>query len=213
MGLIYGELDIDVPKLSIEKFDDFFKKTETTHKNLRHSIEEDVYFQRNKKNYPWLRRVLEIKGDQCHDYRSYAIFFPITKIIDILPIRRESRIVTILYQKEQPEYDFNFHFDNDKTYGFRICFGLALRRAFLELSKIKDEYQQHALDLKKIENFMVESDIIEIVPKKSNTVICLNGFRYPHRVPINSNGSRVSIIVRGEVTGLESLKYIQRVEE
>jgi hypothetical protein len=213
MNLIYGELDIDVPKISLHEFDVFFENTQNDHRNLKHSIEEDIYFERNKKKYPWQRRILEVKGSLFHEYRSFSVFSSILQIIDYLPIKKETRVVTILYQKEQFDYDFNFHFDNDKTYGFRVCFGLEEQKVFLELARIKDEYQQHALNLKKIENYMVDSDIIEIIPKKSNTVLCLNGFRYPHRVPITSNCVRVAIIVRGEVSNMEKLNFIQKVEE
>lgn len=213
MALIYGEIDITVPNIPLEHFIEFVNSTKNSHVSYGHSIEEEIYFSRNKRKYPWNRRILEHNENTYHEYNNHKCFEPLVDIMDKLPVKKGKRVILLLHQQQQLEYDFNFHFDKDKPYGFRICLGLDTNKSFLEQSKLKDEYLQHALDLKKIENYMVHDKIYTIKPKKSNTVFCLNGDRFPHRVPVDSNSQRVSIIVRGELENLESLTYLQKEEE
>lgn len=215
MALIYGEIDIDVPDIPLEFIDSFVEETRLEHVKLGHSKEEETYFQRNNKLYPWERRILEYGGRVFYNYRDKKYFEAISKIIDKFPIDKTDgeRVVLMLYQKEQPDYDFNFHFDNDKPFGFRICLGLDTTKTFIEQAKIRPEFQQHALQLKKIEDYMVEENRYRIKPLRSNTAFCINAENYPHRVPIEGNRSRVAIIVRGTVGNIDGLTFLQRVDE
>ena len=54
-------------------------------------------------------------------------------------------------------------------------------------------------------NNVEENNIYRIIPSKSNTVICINGNKYLHRVPIvgELSSERVIVIVRGELTTSE----------
>ena len=211
MALIIGELESNISDIPFDILDDFIETTVSSHEKYGHVKQETVYASRNNRPYPWHRRVLEHNQSVFHNYRDHKFFANLNTVIDSLPIDR--RFMVLLYQKQQPEYDFNFHFDDDRPWGFRICLGLDTSKTFLELSKIKTEYQQHALELKKIENYMVEDKLYKIVPKKSNTIFCINSLEYPHRVPVDSNKGRVSIVVGGDLKQLNNFNYIQRIDE
>ncbi len=213
MALIYGELDIEVPEISIDKIEKFVKETEAAHVQLGHSKEEDTYFQRNNRHYPWNRRILQFKDKKFYNYNNREEFKDVVKIFEKLPIKDEERIVLLLQQTQQPLYDFNFHFDNDNPFGFRVCLGLNTSKTFLEQSKIKKEFHKHALDLGKIENYMVEDRVYKIVPKKSNTVFVLNANEFPHRVPVENNIARTVFVVRGKIESLDNLDFIVKEEE
>jgi hypothetical protein len=213
MALIYGELDIAVPDIDRNFLNEFVKRSFNEHVRLGHAKEEDVYFLRNKKHYPWHRRVLQYKTDQFHNFHLLDEFKELNSCLDKLPIDRDERIILMLHQEAQYDYDFNFHFDNDNPYGFRICLGLDTKKTFLEQAKIKDEFHQHALDLKKIEDHMVEETRYTIVPRKENTAFILNGNSYPHRVPINSSTGRTVFVVRGKINTIDDLKFLQKQQD
>ena len=210
MALIIGELESNIADIPFDILDDFIETTVSSHAKYGHLKEETVYASRNKRLYPWHRRVLEYDQSVFHNYKDHKFFANLNTVINNLPIERRSMV--LLYQKQQPEYDFNFHFDDDRPWGFRICLGLDTSKPFLELSKIKIDYQKHALELKKIENYMVEDNLYQIIPKKSNTIFCINSHEYPHRVPVDSNKARVSIVIGGKLIH-QNLNYIQRIEE
>jgi len=219
MGLIAAEIDIQVPHISAELMEDFFKISKFAHEKSKASDEEKIYFERNQKKYPWDRRVLEFNGNILHNYRKHPAFNDIVPIIEQLPILLEDRVVLLIGQPVQSDYDFNWHFDNDHGYGFRICFGLTLNKTFLEFSKLKPEFSYCAPaigknGLEKIETHMVEEKIYSITPQKSNTILCINGSQYPHRVPPdNSVNARFVLIVRGKPITLEHLNFIQQIIE
>jgi len=214
MALIYGEVNIEVPDIPFDVLKSFIKNTADEHVRLGHSKEEEIYFQRNNRKYPWDRRLLEYDGKLFHNYNRLEYFDKIYQIIESLPIKNNdnNRLVLMLFQETQPEYDFNFHFDKDNPMGFRICFGLDTAKTFLEQARIKPEFQQHALELKKIENHMVEDQIYAIKPMRKNTVFCLDSRWYPHRVPVEGNRSRVAIVVRGTLESIDHLNFLQRVD-
>ena len=81
------------------------------------------------------------------------------------------------------------------------------------MSKLKPEYLAHGRELKKIEQTMVEDKVYEIIPSKSNTVFCINGNEYPHRVPVNNSEARFVLIVRGDLMSLDDVKFLKRIEE
>jgi hypothetical protein len=213
MALIYGEIDVEVPNIPFEELKKFIDDTCLEHIKLGHAKEEETYFQRNNRKYPWERRILEYAGTVFYNYKNTKPFDQIYKIIESLPINGNDRVILMLYQEHQPEYDFNFHFDNDNPMGFRICLGLNTDKPFLEQAKIKPEFHQHALQLKKIEDHMVEEHRYTIKPIRSNTAFCLNANSYPHRVPIGSNTCRVAIVVRGTVGSIDHLNFLQREDE
>ena len=124
MDFIAGELDIEVPSLNFNLLLPFLKDSETFYKNSNSYKEEIRYRYRNQREYPWIRRKLEDFGIEIYNYRTLDFFKPLVKLIDSLPIVPSTRIVLLIYQDRQPAYDFNYHFDRDDTYGFRICFGL-----------------------------------------------------------------------------------------
>jgi hypothetical protein len=213
MALINGELDIEVSNISIDAIDNFVKESKDLHVRLGHSKEEDVYFERNKRQYPWNRRVLQHKNTYFHNSDSREEFKEIYRIMNQLPIKEENRIVLLLQQNERQHYDFNFHFDNDNPFGFRICLGLDVNKVFLEQSKIKDAYKNHALELGKIDDYMVNDSVFEIRPTKENTVLILNGNKFPHRVPVNNGSSRAVFVVRGKLESLDKLVFLRKEEE
>jgi hypothetical protein len=213
MALINGELDIEVPNISIDAIDIFVKESKELHTQLGHSKEEDIYFERNKRHYPWNRRVLQYKNTYFHSSNTREEFKEVYKVMDQLPIKEENRIVLLLQQNEQQNYDFDFHFDNDTPFGFRICLGLDINKVFLEQSKIKDTYKNHALQLGKIDDNMVEDSIYEIRPAKENTVLILNGYEFPHRVPLNNSSGRAVFVVRGKLESLDKLIFLRKEEE
>lgn len=213
MGLISGEIDIQLPNIEFNELEEFLCATQFEHENSKAYIEEQKYFERNGRAYPWDRRVLEFNGIANYNYNEVAPFNKLSSIIDSLPIKRNTRVVLLISQKLQSEYDFNFHFDLDAEYGFRLCFGLDTNKPFLEMSKLKTEYADHGRKLNKIESYMVEEKIYNIVPTRSNTVFCINGTDYPHRVPVNKSSERFVLIIRGEVISLDDIKFLKRVDE
>jgi hypothetical protein len=66
--------------------------------------------------------------------------------------------------------------------------------------------------MKKIEPYMLDEQIYNIIPSKPNTVLCVNGERYPHRVPLNNNTARCSIIVRGDLIHT-NFDFNQRIDD
>lgn len=210
MALIYGELDINVPEISYADIEKFIIDTKIVHELSTHSQEEKIYAQRNNRSYPWERRLLEFNGKEFHNYKNIQPFNDLVNLIDSLPIDRGSRVVLLLSQKEQDSYDFNFHFDKDDPHGFRICFGLNINQVFLEIAPLKSEFLQ--LSNQKIEDHMLEPTLYKVIPKKANTVFCLPGNKYPHRVPVNNSTRRTVLIVRGKVTTLSDLAFLHKVE-
>jgi hypothetical protein len=213
MGLIAGEIDIEVPDIEFDQILKFIKDTEILHRESKVSMEEKLYTERNKRQYPWNRRLLELNGVPFFNYRNISPFNQLCNLIDSLPINPETRTVLLLNQKIQLDYDFNFHFDGDDQYGFRICLGLDINKSFLEMAKLRSEFIDLNSRSNKIEEYMVELPTHQIIPSKSNTVFCINGSVYPHRVPINNSCTRSVIIVRGKLTNIDNLKFLQKVEE
>jgi hypothetical protein len=209
--LIAGELTIDVPQISFDELDNFLLKTAPMHNSTNMSAEEKMYTIRNNRIYPWERRVLEFEGRTFHNYRENKPFTELSDIIDSLPIKASSRVVTLLLQKEQGTYDFNWHFDRD-TLGFRICLGLDTTKSFLEFAKLKEEYNEYNRNLKRIEPYMVDETIFSITPTRTNTVLCVTGEKYPHRVPLINATQRCSLIVRGELTDT-NFDLCQRIDD
>lgn len=205
---IIGELNIEIPEIPERNVSEFLDYSKDYHILHGHSKEEDRYFARNNRKYPWYRRVLEYKGTKFYDYENW---FNISKILNSIPILQKDRTIILLHQNEQLEYDFNFHFDNDAPIGYRLCYGLNTTKKFLELSKIKQEYKDHALQLNKIEPFMLYDKIYSIVPIKSNTLIRLNGEDYPHRVPVENNKCRTVFVIYGKNFKEISIEYLQKL--
>ena len=212
MDFIAGELDIEVPSLNFNLLDSFLQNSEEAYKNSKSYRDEIVYHERNQRPYPWKRRVLESQGTVLHNYRNLDLFKPIVNLIDSFPIAPFTRVILLISQSNQPDYDFNYHFDRDDTYGFRICFGLDTSKTFLELAELKTEFRTHGENLGKIENYMVKGPIYSIRPMKSNTVMCLPGKKYPHRVPVNNSGARCVLIVRGNLISLDGINFLQKVK-
>lgn len=210
--LITGELNIEVPNISYVDIDTFIADTAEVHNSSKMSLEEQTYKERNNRNYPWDRRILEFEGRIFHNYREYEPFKELINLIDSLPIKPSTRVVLMLNQRSQGDYDFNWHFDKDKPFGFRICLGLDVTKPFLEFTKLKDDYKEYNTNMKRIEPYMVDENIFNIVPTKTNTVLCVNGERYPHRVPLNGGTERCAIIVRGELLTTE-LDFCQRIDD
>jgi hypothetical protein len=213
MGLIAGELDITVPSVSFDAVDQFIKDSKILHDLSNFGKEEQIYFARNNRQYPWDRRVLETLGKPVYDYRNIDPFNSIIDIIDSLPIIKETRVILLLSQREQNNYDFNFHFDRDNQYGFRICFGLDTNKTFLEMAALKSEFKQYGENLNKIEDYMVEDTVHKLIPSRPNTVFCIKGNTYPHRVPITNSVQRFVVIVRGDLTSIDNLKFLTRIDE
>jgi len=205
---IIGELDIDIPAISEDNVIDFLAYSREQHIAQGHSKEEDRYSLRNNRQYPWDRRVLEYKGTKFYNYEKW---FNILEILNVIPIRPENRTIILLHQTSQLDYDFNFHFDNDAPIGYRLCFGLDTTKPFLELAKVKPEYKMHSLQLNRIEDYMVDDNLRSITPIKSNTLICLNGEDYPHRVPIGNNSGRTVFVIYGKNFKELSVKYLQKL--
>jgi len=208
--LVAGELRIIVPDIDLESVAEFINYTRDEYEQSTFFLEDNVYFKRNNRHYPWNRRVLEFKGVKFFNYDKQPPFDTVMPIVDSLPVTEKT--VILLYQESQDGYDFNFHFDAELDYGFRICFGLDTTKTFLELGQLKDEYIEHARQRKKINNDMVTDRIYKLDPLRSNTVLCLNATHYPHRVPINSNQPRAVLIVKGNNTNLSQLDFLQRID-
>lgn len=213
MGLIIGEVDIEVPTIPFDSVTEFLNSSKKFHEGSVYSKEEYIYRERNNREYPWDRRVLEYQGTEFYNYLDTDPFSKLKKIINSLPIEKDSRVVLLLSQKEQNNYDFNFHFDADNQYGFRICLGLDINKPFLEIGELKPEFYEHGKSLKKIEDHMTTGKLYPITPMKSNTVFCLSGEKFPHRIPINGGYQRFVLIVRGNIDSIDNIKYLQRIEE
>jgi hypothetical protein len=119
--LIAGELQLNVPQLSFNDIDSFIIETQDVHNSSNMSLEEKTYWQRNNRVYPWDRRLLEFEGRTFHNYKEHKAFIQINKIIESLTIKPTTRVVLLLCQRIQSDYDFNWHFDRDNQIGFRIC--------------------------------------------------------------------------------------------
>lgn len=212
--MIAAELDINLPPLDLERVKKFINDTHDLHfSNQSFSREEVIYRERNGRQYPWDRRLLEYCGKSFYDYLEDEPFVQLAPVIKSLPIVENTRVVLLLYQEEQQYYDFNFHFDKDENFGFRICYGLNTEEQFVEFAKLKNEFLYVRDTLESIKDYMVEDIKYPLVPKNSNTVFLFNGSRCPHRVPLtNTKSRRLAIIVRGKLTGIQNLKYIQVVE-
>jgi len=210
--LIAGELDIELPDITFDELGDFLSATKFKHEQSKAYAEEQIYFERNGRGYPWDRRVLEFNGIPYFNYKDTPPLNKLIEVIDLLPIIKPSRVILLLSQREQLDYDFNFHFDSDAGYGFRLCFGLEPGKTFLEMSTLKSEFVEHAREQKKITQDMVEDKVYEIIPTKSNTVFCIKGSNYPHRVPVNNSTSRFVLIVRGQLTSIDNLKFLRKIE-
>jgi hypothetical protein len=216
--LIAGELDLKVPEISFADLSEFLDDTKDIHERIQGmSREETVYSQRNLKPYPWTRRILEVNGKPFYNYRSKPPFTNLMSIIDQLPIVPDTRVILLLYQHEQSNYDFNWHFDKDRQFGFRLCLGLDTDKPFLEFARMHNEFLDYAKDHTEksviLEKHMInENKIYSITPTRSNSVICINGYEYCHRVPIVNASTRASFVIRGELTSNEfNLK--QKVED
>lgn len=214
MAIIAGELDLDVPKIDLSEIEKFLVDTHEIHLNSRTSTEEKIYQQRNDREYPWQRRVLEFKGKSIYDYSEYPELKKFFSFIDTLPVNAINRTSVMLYQTNQKSYDFNWHFDGDTQYGFRVCVGLDKSVPFVQLGKLKPNYEHVTKTFEKIENFMIEENKqYDLYPSKENTVFLLNRLNCPHRVPIIENSKqRCVIIVFGDTFDL-NLKYIQRIDD
>jgi hypothetical protein len=210
MGLIAGECDISLPDISFEEIKNFIESTKFQHENSMSYKEENAYYQRHGKILPWNRRILEVNGNPYYNYKLRHPFIKLTKIIDSLPIIKSSRVILLISQEEQSDYDLNFHFDLDNGYGFRICYGLDTSKAFIEMSKLKSEYLENRTGIRQD---MLEDKIYQVIPSKSNTVFCLNGYNYPHRVPVNNSGSRFVLIIRGDMMPENNIKFLTRIDE
>lgn len=216
--LIAGELNLEVPEISFSDLVTFLEETKDLHtKSPGMSREEEVYGYRNSKPYPWDRRILEVKGKPFYDYKNKSPFSSLVPIIDQLPIIPETRVILLLFQLEQPSYDFKWHFDRDSEFGFRICLGLDTTKPFLEFARMHEQYINYARDFteKSVileKNMIDDSKIYSIIPTKTNSVICINGHQYCHRVPVISASTRASIIVRGDLMTKE-FDLRQRIDD
>lgn len=178
---IVAELDITVPPLDFTLVEQFCDATKEAYLKSKHSTVDSVYMSRNSRTYPWERRVLERNNEVLYD--AWGVFASVKDVIDKLEVDEDGRSVVMIFQSGQPEYDFNFHFDNTEVLGFRICFGLS-DKPFLEFSKVKDAFQKHALNLGKLSVDMMEPEVLSFTPSKSNCVLVVNGDTHPHRVPV-----------------------------
>lgn len=214
MALIAGEIDLAVPDIDLVHVEQFLAQTHEIHNNSRTSSEEKGYKQRNDREYPWQRRVLEYLNKPIYDY---SLFPEINKIIEMthtLPIVPATRTSLMLYQNSQKTYDFNWHFDVDTEQGFRICFNLNTEIPFVQLAKLKPEFEYVSKTFERIENHMVdESNQHEIYPTRKNTVFLLNRRNYPHKVPVFERSSqRCVIIVSGKITD-PNFNFLQRIDD
>jgi hypothetical protein len=213
--MIAAELDIPVPAISLADVEFFLSDTLQHHTmDAAFSREEKVYELRNKRIYPWSRRMLESSGVVNYDYTNRLPFVALTHIINTLPIEPSSRSVLLIYQKHQPDYDFNFHYDGDKEYGFRICFNLDVDKVFVELAKLQPDYSHMCNNMGKILDHMVDlNKIYQLKPARTNTIFCLNRLQYPHRVPLVNHGPRLVLIVHGllQQSEFNKLTYIQKI--
>lgn len=211
--MIAAELDYEVPSIPMEDVNGFLEATKESYEKSLFFQEDLIYKKRNGRVYPWTRRVLEFNGNKIYPYDTRGALVPMVELINSLPVKPETRTVILISQDNQTDYDFNFHFDGENGYGYRICNGLDTTQTFLEFSKLKDEYIQHARERKKIENDMVYEKLYRLVPVKSDTVLCINATDFPHRVPVNNASGRFVIIVKGEIINAKNQNFLQVIEE
>lgn len=213
MGLIAGELDVNVPAMDFSALEDFIQLSKNTHVSTDMSREERIYQQRNSRPYPWERRLLENNGVMLHNYNNHPAFAQLVETLDRLPIVKSTRLVLLLSQIAQSDYDFNFHFDRGGPYSFRICLGLDTNKVFLEMSKLKSEFLQMSWK-DRILPHHVEDKKYNIIPTKTNTVFCIESKKYPHRVPINNSSMRLVLVVSGELfTPVDELNFISTTSD
>lgn len=214
MSIVAGEIDIDIPDINLGKIELFLSDTIHIHTNSKMSSEEKIYKQRNNRPYPWDRRVLEYLGTPTYDFNKYPEFKKIFNVVNCLPIDVNTRTCLMLYQNSQKSYDFNWHFDGDNDYGFRVCFNLDTAVPFVELAKLDKKFEYVNKTFERIQQHMVdETTKIQLYPTRKNTIFLFNRLNYPHRVPmINSNVNRCVIIVHGKIIDL-NLKFIQKIED
>jgi hypothetical protein len=213
-NVIVAELDISVPELDFNEIENFCAATRDAYLNSRRSNVDKIYFERNARVYPWNRRVLEYDNEVLYDVWKNPAFKPVKTVIDQLGVDEKFRCVNMIFQDGQPEYDFNFHFDNTHQIGFRICFGLT-KTPFLEFSKIKSEFKSHALGLGKLSSDMLHDEIFAFTPSKRNCVLAVNGDSHPHRVPVSEDlrfTKRAVFIVYGNATHLD-FPVVQSLEK
>ena len=74
--LIAGELQITVPQVSFNDIDNFIRETAELHHASKMSLEEKAYMQRNNREYPWDRRLLEYEGKTFHNYKELQWLYP-----------------------------------------------------------------------------------------------------------------------------------------
>ena len=111
MDFIAGELDIEVPSLSFDAVESFFAETEQSYRKSAFFTEDSIYRQRNDREYPWERRVLEFRGKKIYPYDTHQSLNAFVDTIEKLPVSKENRTIILIVQKTQGDYDFNFHFD------------------------------------------------------------------------------------------------------
>lgn len=213
---IVAELDIEVPPLDFAAVEQFCDSTRKAYRESKHSIVDAAHAQRNFRQFPWERRVLERDNEIMHDVWSVDAFADVKKIIDQLEVDEAGRSVVMIFQDGQPGYDLNFHFDNIGVLGFRICFGLS-DEPFLEFSRIKDEFRQHTLNLGngKLLTDMLEPRVLSFTPSKPNCVLVVNGDSYPHRVHVSTEQStkkRAVFVVYGKAKRLD-FPVVQSLEK
>ena len=208
--MIAAELDIFVPDISFLDLKKFLKETHEHHfRTPILSREETRYEKRHSRKYPWDRRVLEFNGEKYFNYNNRYPFKEIYHLIDFLPILKETRVVLLLCQDKQDVYDFNFHFDGDEKYGFRICFNLDIDKVFLEFGQLKENFLYIKNTTEQIKPDMIEKNFF-LKPMKKNTIFQISG-DYPHRVPIVEGNERVVLIVRGKLDN-KKLNFLQEVQ-
>jgi len=210
--MIAAECDIPLPNVSFSDVRLFFESTHTEYySNTSASKEEIVYKERNNKVYPWQRRIIQANGNTLHKNQTDSYLYFLNDILESLPIKKETRNVISIYQTHQLNYDFNFHYDGDREYGFRICYNLDTSKTFLEFAKLLPEYMDVKVSRKKIESDMTDNSVIhKLVPYRTNTIFCVNGNQYPHRVPIVNHDERVVFIVNGDLDKerFQNLNYL-----
>lgn len=211
--MIAAELNLEVPTIDFNQIELFLVETLVEHSlNTNSSREEKVYELRNRRSYPWQRRILEFQGKPCHDYRNKNPFKILNGLLDNLPVDPTDRTILMIYQKQQPDYDFNYHYDGDREYGFRVCFNLDTDKVFVEFAKLREEYSYVRESREKILDNMIDSThVYQLKPIKTNTVFCFNRLQYPHRVPLSSHDNRLVLIVQGTLQKqkFEKMTYSQ----
>ena len=205
--MISAEIDTELPNLSNFDIDKYHADTEIAYNS--YSVVEKGYFKRQNRQYPWTRRSLYQNGKQLLDVSQFIELLP---IFDIAKFWIINPTIISIYQPEQGNYDFKFHFDGDRPFGYRLCYGLDISKVFVEFSKLKEEFREYSYNGKKIEDRMVEEQLYRLVPKRSNTIFKMDGVIYPHRVPLNASTGRLVFIVTGIPKNIEHA-YLQTIYE